>query len=492
MQRHGGGRSESQDRWRERAEQLRRDLERVERERARLEQENRRLHRRNERLEDQNARLKRELAAARRAGCRQAAPFAKALTRKPRRPGRRAGAGYGIPARRRQPPRVDERHDAVLPPACPDCGGALRPTGLATQFQEELPVARVVVREFRVAMGTCRACGRRVQGRHRLQSSDALGAAGVQLGPQVVAAAVILNKQLGLSFGKVATLLRQHYGLTVSRSGLVHAVDRAARRAQPTYAALQQQIRRSPVVAPDETGWKVAGRLRWLWAAATPETTVYAIEPGRGYPQAANLLGDDFAGVLVRDGWAPYRQFTAATHQTCLAHLLRRCRLLRTDHPHSRVVSDIQADLQHALELRARRRAGALSSTEMATTFDALAGRLARRVTHPGPLADVQRFAAHLSTEWTALFTFLHHPQAVDATNWRAEHAIRPAVVTRKVCGGNRSWRGAAAQQTLASVIRTACQRKLNPHAVLVSLLRARTSVVAPDLRSPPTPDHTR
>ncbi len=126
----------------------------------------------------------------------------------------------------------------------------LRPTGVATQVQEELPVPRVVVRQFEVAIGACRACGRRVQGRHRLQSSDALGAAGVQLGPQMVAWAVILNKQLGLSFGKVATLLRQHYGITVSRSGLVRAVDRASRHAQPTYAALRHQVRHSPVVTP--------------------------------------------------------------------------------------------------------------------------------------------------------------------------------------------------------------------------------------------------
>ena len=343
-----------------------------------------------------------------------------------------------------------------------------------------------------MAIGACRACGRRVQGRHRLQSSDALGAAGVQLGPQAVAWAAILNKQLGLSFGKVATLLQQHYGVRISRSGLVHAVDRAARQAQATYADLQQQIRHSPVVTPDETGWKVAGRLQWLWVAATPHTTVYAIQPGRGYRQAAALLGPDFAGVIVRDGWAPYRQFTAATHQSCLAHLLRRCRTLRTDHPHSRVVTAIQTGFEQALDLRNRQRAGTLSAAGVATALEALAARLAWRVTHPGPLADVQRFAAHLTTEWPALFTFLRHPQAVHATNWRAEQAIRPAVVTRKVCGGNRSCRGARAQQTLASVIRTACQRNLNPHAVLVSLLRATTPTVAPDLRAPPVVDHTR
>ncbi len=103
-----------------------------------------------------------------------------------------------------------------------------------------------------------------MQGCHRLQTSDALGAAAVQLGPRLVASAVILNKQMGLSLGKVATLLRQHYGIRGSPSGLVRAVHRAARRAELTYTELLRQVRDSPVVTPDETGWKVGGHLRWL------------------------------------------------------------------------------------------------------------------------------------------------------------------------------------------------------------------------------------
>lgn len=53
--------------------------------------------------------------------------------------------------------------------------------------------------------------------------------------------------------------------------------------------------------------------LQWLWAAATVETTVYVIQPGRGFAEAATLLGADFAGVLVRDGWAPYRRSSVRT-----------------------------------------------------------------------------------------------------------------------------------------------------------------------------------
>jgi transposase len=464
------------DEWRERAERAEQERDRLRRELERTEQDRDRLRR-------ENDRLKRQLDDARRAAHRQAAPFAKPLARLPRRPGRKAGRHYGPKAHRRRPRRIDERHEAPLPATCPDCGGAPRERRVATQYQEELPVPRVVVREFRIHIGECRACGRRVQGRHPLQTSDALGAASAQLGAQAIALAVILNKQLGLSFGKIATLFRQQYRLTVTRSGLVHAVHRAARQAQPTYAALCQQVRGSPVVTPDETGWKVGGHLHWLWTATTPTTTVYAILAGRGYPEAATLLGTDYAGVIVRDGWAPYRRFTKAMHQTCLAHLLRRARLLTADHPRARFVTAVKQILQQALALRDRYLTGRVSAHGLAIARGQLIERLNRELDRPGTVSDVRRFAAHLAVEWPALFTFLFDPTMIDATNWRAEQALRPAVVTRTVCGGNRSPHGATSQHVLASVVRTAQQRELNPHDVLVSMLRARTPIVPVALR---------
>jgi transposase len=95
-----------------------------------------------------------------------------------------------------------------------------------------------------------------------------------------------------------------------------------------------------------------------------------------------------------------------------------------------------------------------------------------------------QLFANHLALEFPALFTFLLDP-SIDATNWRAEHALRPAVVTRKVCGRNRSARGAVTQQILASVLRTVHQRRLDAATVVSNLLRAQT--LRPML-PPPTP----
>ena len=103
---------------------------------ARAEQRRRDLERERDRLKRQNERLKEQLDAARRAGFRQAAPFAKGRPQgRGGRPGRRAGVAYGRRGRRSRPLRVDETHTAALPPTCPDCGGAVQLTRVAAQYQ---------------------------------------------------------------------------------------------------------------------------------------------------------------------------------------------------------------------------------------------------------------------------------------------------------------------------------------------------------------------
>lgn len=447
-----------------------------------LRRENERLRREVERLRRENERLKKELAAVRRAGKRQAAPFSKgAPTPNPQPAGRRSGRRHGRHNHRRPPSTIDDIIDVPLPDECPNCGGRVIETRVATQVQEDLPVVQPHVRRFDVHVGCCGICGRRVQGRHPLQTSDALGAASTQLGPHAVALIVLLNKHLGLSHGKIAAFLQDWFGLRVRPSGVTHALHRAARQAAPTYDALREQVRGSPMVSPDETSWKVGGRLWWLWVFATAHTVLYTIQDGRGFDEAAAILGADFDGVLVRDGWAPYRQFMLAAHQTCLAHLIRRCREIAEAHPRAAWPCHVQAVLQEALAVRDRVIAGEISTHGAAVARGHLITRLADLLAAPSTLADCRRLAAHLTTELPAIFGFLFD-LTVDATNWRAEQALRPAVVNRKVSGGNRSARGAETQQILSSVIQTARVRDLDPRDVLVDLLRSPQPAVSPAL----------
>lgn len=467
------------ERQRRENDRLRREHERADRDRDRYRRDRDQLRKKIDRLED-------ELDKARRTLHRQAAPFSRGTPRRPpRRPGRKPGAAYGRKAHRPPPTQVDEHYDAPLPVACPDCGGVLAVAHHATQYQEDLPLVRPIVRAFHVPIAHCTACHRRVQGRHPLQTSDALGAASTQLGPMAVTWAVILNKQFGVPLGKIARLFRQCFALSITCGGLVHAIRRAARQAEPTYDALAAQIRGSPVVTPDETGWKVAADLHWLWTFVTPDTTVFRIMRGRGFEEAASVLGADFAGVLVRDGWAPYRRLRAAVHQTCLAHLLRRCRTLIRDQHEGHFAPRVQAVLQRALRVRERYRAGHMSAHGVAVARGHLETQLNRLIDRPGRRRVAQNFATHLAIEFPAVFTFLLEPDAIDATNWRAEHALRPAVVTRKVCGGNRSARGAHTHEVLASVLRTIHQRQLDPITIVPDLLRAPQPITA--LAPPPT-----
>jgi transposase len=465
-------------------ERQQREIERLRREHDRADRDRNRYRDHRDHLRKEIDRLRDELDRARRAAHRQAAPFSRGAPRGcPRRPGRKAGAAYGRRAHRPVPTHIDETQQAALPAACPHCGGHVTLERYATQYQEDLPRVRPIVRAFTIAIGRCATCERRVQGRHPWQTSDAIGAAAAQLGPEAMTLAAVLNKQLGLPLGKVSALFADRFGLAITPGGLVQALHRAARRATPTYAALRNRVRGSPVVSPDETGWKVGGQPYWLWAFATPDTTVYAIQPGRGFEEAAAVLGADFDGVLVRDGWSPYRRFDRAVFQTCVAHILRRCRDLVRDHQEHRFAPAVAALVYQGLRVRDRWRAGGMSDHGVAVARGHLVNRLDVLIDHPGRSRIAQRFARHLSYEGPGLFTFLLDPM-IDATNWRAEHALRPAVVTRKVCGGNRSSRGAQTQEVLASVLRTIRQRHLDASPIFATLLQSPQPVTA--LASPP------
>jgi len=145
-----------------------------------------------------------KLEALVRSGKRQAAPFSKGAPKSnPKPPGRKGGENYGEHHRRAVPARIDEVLEAPLPERCPFCSGEVLETEVAPQYQTEIP-RTVIHRQINVHVGQCTCCKKRVQGRHPLQTSDALGACASQIGPDAQAFAVQLNKDAGLSHGKPA------------------------------------------------------------------------------------------------------------------------------------------------------------------------------------------------------------------------------------------------------------------------------------------------
>ncbi len=441
-----------------------------------LERENQRLREENERLKQRIERLEKQLEEALRAAKRQAAPHSRGEPQEnPDKPGRKPGADYGRRACRPVPRRVDEGIAVPLPQRCSHCGGPVEFRRTESQYQEEI-VRRTVVRRFDIAIGQCRDCQRHVQGRHELQTSNALGAAAVQLGPEALTLAALMNKQMGLSLGHTTQVLQQGFGLQASRAGICRALARMAAKAAPSYQGLVVAARRSLVNHLDETGWRVEARLQWLHVAVAEQVTVYAILPGRGFEQLASIVGVDYEGFLGHDGWAAYYRFGKENvyHQSCLAHPLRRCReMARMLSPTAaRFPLAAQDLLQRALALRDRYAEEEISQRGLAIATGRLEAELERLLQKPYRCPAKVRLANHLWHERRWLFSFLHCP-GLDATNNAAERALRPLVIARKVWGGNRTWNGARTQSILGSVLRTCWQQHKDPFPRVVALLRS-------------------
>jgi transposase len=461
---------------RELAEELGRT--RRERDQARKESEHRqkeleRLQQENQRLREDNQRLREDLEAAQRAAKRQAAPFSRGKPKpNPQRPGRESGAAHGPHHHRAIPDHVDEEIQVDAPEKCPDCGGPLTVERVDTQYQEEI-VRHTYVRRFHIPICRCQQCAKRVQGRHPLQTSDALGAAAVQVGPEAVALGVLMNKSMGLPHADAAAILKYGFRLRMTPGGICRAIERVARKAEATWHALRKAARRSLVAHMDETSWKVDAQLRWLWAVVTERVTFCEILPGRGFAQAKKILGAGYAGWLVHDGLRLYYKFLKAAHQSCLFHLIHRCKKMTEASPRtSGFPLAVKQLLEQALALRDRYRENKISLHGMWTATGRLETKLDRLLAGRQRDGANQRLAQHLSHERPYLFTFLYCP-GLEATNNVAERVMRILVMIRKNWGGNRTEKGARTQAVLTSILCTAKQQDKDLFALIVDLLRS-------------------
>jgi transposase len=459
---------------RERWRSTRRENERLRNENAQWRERAEHLEREREQLREENERLKRQLEEAQRAAKRQAAPFARGVRKQdPQRPGRKPGTAYGKRHRKPIPDHVDDVIAVPAPARCA-CGGALTVEKIASQYQHEI-VRKTIWKRFDVTICRCTVCHQRVHGRDPRQTSDAFGAAAVQLGPDALALAVTMNKRLGMPHADVATVLQDGFGLHVNRSTVCRAVTRVARRGEATWHALRDAARRSRVNAIDETGWNVAAQLHWLWVVVSAQVTVCDILPGRGFAQAASLVGAEYEGWLTHDGWAVYYKFLQAGHQSCVAHLIRRCRDLAAvaTPAAARFPLRVKALLEEGLALRDRYANQEISLHGLWTATGRLEVKLDHVLARTYHDAANRRLAKHLDHERPYLFTFLYCP-GLDATNNAAERAIRALIGARKNWGGNRTQNGAHAQAVLTSLLQTATQQGKNPFDMMVDLLCSR------------------
>ena len=201
------------------------------------------LRRQVDRLEQENKDLRDKLDDAKRAGKRQAGPHSKGAPKvEPKTPGQKPGH---VAVNRAVPEKVDRSVRAQLPTHC-ECGGCIIQDDEKAQYQIDIPrPIPVTVTRFDVAIGHCDICAKRHQGRHPEQTSDALGAAGVQIGPNTLGLASELKHRHGLSYGGFATLLKSlTSGLRFARSAQEADTSRGADEVAANAIDPQKEARR--------------------------------------------------------------------------------------------------------------------------------------------------------------------------------------------------------------------------------------------------------
>jgi len=470
--------------------QLQRDNALLRRDKAQLQRDNEQLQQVNAQLQlkldaslAENRRLRSLLEESEREKHRQVVRFARReRVKQPKKPGRPKGHA---PSRRELPTKVDRVVDAPLG-SCPNCGGAGRSDKVLPQFQIDLPPVTPIVTQFNVHCGHCSCCGKYLQGRHPEQISDALGAAGVQIGPTLLTMAAEMKHRLGVTYRKISDFFGNYLDISIAPATFCRAEQRLAKKAGPTYALLLDALRLCEIVHADETGWRVAMLNAWLWVFTSRDVTIYAIRTGkgaRGKQVPLEILGPDFDGILIVDGLASYDALECQKGR-CNGHILRRAHRLESaaapnNARYLRRLIDIFKDARSLVQSTLP-----MTETEYWDAVDAVHARLDQWLAFFGydPSEELIKLAKHLRHYRDEWFRFLDEPE-MPSTNDHAERMLRPAVVTRRIGACNRTLLGALTHSVLTSIMVTWRQRGWDLMQTALELWRSPTPIVAPVLQ---------
>jgi len=246
------------------------------------------------------------------------------------------------------------------------------------------------------------------------------------------------------------------------------ALRRAAGAIGTRSQELCDSIRLAPFVHTDDTGWRVGGSPAWLMAFETHTATVYQVRPRHRNEEVRERIPADYAGVMITDRGQSYdaAERAGVRQQKCLAPVLRSLsEVLETNARGARRFAKRLKDLlRQGLALWHERRAGPPVSD-----FAERVGRLKWAITdhlRDRPLSDRdhQRLLDEPGRHDASgsLPRFLDDP-SIEPTNNRAERALRPAVIARKVSQCTRTARGTRAFEAWTSVVRILSRTTTGP-----------------------------
>jgi transposase len=234
--------------------------------------------------------------------------------------GRKRGGQPGhAPANRELVPHEQLAEPPIdcIPEHCEHCQAALTgvdPLPLAHQVTD-IPPIKPEVREYLRHQLQCPDCG------HWTRSPLPVGVPEGAFGPRLQALVGLCTGCYHLSKRQTEELLTTALNVPISLGSICRVEQQLSAALAEPVAEAHEELRQSKVVHADETSWKQQPEKAWLWAGATDTLAIFLVRPKRDQASAIDLLGEDFAGVVVSDRYATYDYFD--WRQLCWAHLDR-------------------------------------------------------------------------------------------------------------------------------------------------------------------------
>ena len=361
--------------------------------------------------------------------------------KKPPRPGRPGVA-------RALAEHPDKTIEATLA-ACPHCDHALGPADqpeIHAYDHIDLPPIRPFVTRINRHSGVCPCCRKHVSA----PAPEGLEP-GSPFGPGLGALILHLHITQAISFERLARVMGEVFGLTISEGAIANILARAQTPLLAAAAPIAAAVRASPVVGSDETSARVCGKTWWQWVLLSSTAICHVIADTRAAAVVTTFLAGAQPEVWVADRYGGQLGH-GAVRQMCLAHLLRDAKYAIEDGD-TVFAPGFRQLLLRAVAIGKRR--DALKDTTLAQYHADLDRRLSRLLSGPVPtLKPARRLFRAMRRDRDDLFRFVTR-RDVPYTNNACERALRPSVIFRKVTNCFRAEWGAQVYAAAASVMAT-------------------------------------
>lgn len=375
---------------------------------------------------------------------------------------KKRGRPPGAEGSTRETPSPTEKIEATEA-KCPACKANLgSPEFYETKVIEEAPEpAPMRIIGAKVAHYNCPSCGIHVVARH--PEIPKTGRIGVRLQTEIAS----MRNEDRLPFRKLKQTLFRRYGITITPAALLEIEGRIADAVKPLYVEGKKKIRLAKVAYCDETTFRVDGEDWWLWVFTDGRNTIFVIRRSRSGKVVDEMLGKNFRGIIVSDGFAAYGN--RGLHQRCWAHLIRELEF---------PVKKNEQFLPYLKELREFYHKTKQKLTSLPPPWKRASIRqegekwLSCFLDTVKTVKGLASFATYLENGMHDWLTFVEH-DGVEPTNNIAERALRELIVIRKIIGTLRCERSADNRAALASMFATWKLEGKNPQTELLAALRS-------------------